>query len=326
MLETPAVFTREFDDAGIFARALTQANVSCIQTNTGPIQLDLTICKSNRMELHFTSMPVGACIATGKTADATHSFHVPLQETALIAMAGLRMNDATFAAYGHGGEHAISARGGARLAYIVPSLELIEQASFVHLAGDAFERRTKLEVVSTTSETTARLRNFLQDVSSVVADTPHAISNPEVFRHIEQMLMEFLMAAYSSRREKAAATGRAPLSRLRILQKIDEFLQLKAADPVYVTDLCAAAGISQPTLFRIFADVFQVNPKRYLQLRRLHLAREKLQDGANPARSVSSIAFDCGFWQLGRFGQEYRKLFGEAPSQTLRRSRAAICS
>ena len=34
-----------------------------------------------------------------------------------------------------------------------------------------------------------------------------------------------------------------------------------------------------------------------------------------------SIAADFGFWEFGRFSGQYRRLFGELPSETLRRSR-----
>ncbi|MEZ5900322.1 MAG: helix-turn-helix domain-containing protein [Hyphomicrobiaceae bacterium] len=232
------------------------------------------------------------------------------------------MEGDSFAAYAPGGEHVIRAHGGARLAYIVPSPELIEQTSFAHLLGKAtIQEKANLEIISTGSDAMTRLQNFLQDLGSLATNTPQAMSNAQVFRHMEQVLMELLVAAYSSRGPEGGNTGRAPHSRRRVLHKIDELLRSKATEPVYVTDLCTVAGISQPTLYRVFYDTFQINPKRYLQLRRLHLARERLQDSSNPAQSVSTIAFDCGFWQLGRFGQAYRELFGETPSQTLRRSR-----
>ena len=64
-----------------------------------------------------------------------------------------------------------------------------------------------------------------------------------------------------------------------------------------------------------------MGPKRYLLLRRMHLARRALRDAAPDATSVTDIATRYGFWQLGRFAVEYQALFGEAPSATLHRSR-----
>jgi AraC-like DNA-binding protein len=58
-------------------------------------------------------------------------------------------------------------------------------------------------------------------------------------------------------------------------------------------------------------------PKRYLLLRRMHLARRALREAAPDTTTVTDIATRFGFWQLGRFSIDYRALFGEAPSVTL---------
>jgi AraC-like DNA-binding protein len=61
-----------------------------------------------------------------------------------------------------------------------------------------------------------------------------------------------------------------------------------------------------------------MSPHKYLWLRRMHLARRALA-GADPAAAaVTGIALDHGFGELGRFAVQYRELFGESPSATLR--------
>jgi transcriptional regulator GlxA family with amidase domain len=45
-----------------------------------------------------------------------------------------------------------------------------------------------------------------------------------------------------------------------------------------------------------------------------------LSDG-NPEHSVTATASACGFGNLGHFAKDYRKAFGERPSETLARAR-----
>jgi AraC-like DNA-binding protein len=51
----------------------------------------------------------------------------------------------------------------------------------------------------------------------------------------------------------------------------------------------------------------------------MHLARRALRIADREATTVTEIATNYGFWELGRFSVAYRALFGESPSASLRR-------
>ncbi len=53
------------------------------------------------------------------------------------------------------------------------------------------------------------------------------------------------------------------------------------------------------------------------------LAPRKLQNPNHERQSVTEIVAGCGIYELGRFAGEYRRLFGELPSETLARSSRA---
>ena len=61
-----------------------------------------------------------------------------------------------------------------------------------------------------------------------------------------------------------------------------------------------------------------MSPKRYLSMRRMNLARRALRNAEAQRTTVTEIASDYGFWELGRFSVAFRSLFGESPSTTLR--------
>ena len=82
-----------------------------------------------------------------------------------------------------------------------------------------------------------------------------------------------------------------------------------------MTQLCAATGVSRRTLQNAFLRVLDMSPLAYIKAVRLKQAREALKN----ARSVTDAATSCGFWHFGHFSQDYQTLFGERPSDTLKR-------
>jgi AraC-like DNA-binding protein len=68
-----------------------------------------------------------------------------------------------------------------------------------------------------------------------------------------------------------------------------------------------------------------MSPLALLLLRRMHLAHRALCKAA-PASTVTDIATEYRFWELGRFAVVYKTLFGEAPSDTLRQGPGRIIS
>jgi AraC-like DNA-binding protein len=51
----------------------------------------------------------------------------------------------------------------------------------------------------------------------------------------------------------------------------------------------------------------------------MHLVRRSLLQADHSIETVTRIATDHGFWELGRLAAAYRALFDEPPSATLRR-------
>jgi AraC-like DNA-binding protein len=105
----------------------------------------------------------------------------------------------------------------------------------------------------------------------------------------------------------------SPRGVLRAARFIDAHLE----EPLSIGAVAAAAGVSGRTLHQHFRDR-GLSPMRYVRERRFSEVRRDLLLG-DPRDSVTIIATRWGFSHLGRFAVEYRKRFGESPSQTLRR-------
>jgi len=86
-------------------------------------------------------------------------------------------------------------------------------------------------------------------------------------------------------------------------------------------ELCLAANVSERRLRRAFNDVFDMSPAAYFRLRSLTLARSQLLLRHNS--SVTEVASELGWANLGRFAGYYRSVFRETPSHTLATARLA---
>jgi AraC-like DNA-binding protein len=105
----------------------------------------------------------------------------------------------------------------------------------------------------------------------------------------------------------------SPRGVFRAARFIDDHLE----DPLTIRLVAAAAGLADRTLHKQF-QTRGTSPMRYARERRFVAARCALL-AADPQDSVTTIALRCGFGHLGRFAIEYRRRYGETPSQTLRR-------
>jgi AraC-like DNA-binding protein/tetratricopeptide (TPR) repeat protein len=104
----------------------------------------------------------------------------------------------------------------------------------------------------------------------------------------------------------------------RGVRRVLEAMRTAGARELTASELAAIAGVSTRTLQRQFVTSLGKTPQAALRDIRFERARRELLRGS-PQASVLDIALRCGFTHFGRFSVEYRRRYGEKPSQTLRR-------
>jgi methylphosphotriester-DNA--protein-cysteine methyltransferase len=162
----------------------------------------------------------------------------------------------------------------------------------------------------------AKLQRLHAAAGNLAENAPEIIANPDAAYGLEQALIEALVGCLHSRegRENSSAQGQHAIVMRRFRRVVEE----NPEQPLYISGVCKAIRVSERTLRMCCQEHLRMGPKRYLLLRRMHLAQQALRRAAPDATSVTDIATRFGFWQLGRFAVEYQSLFGEAPSATLR--------
>jgi AraC-like DNA-binding protein len=116
----------------------------------------------------------------------------------------------------------------------------------------------------------------------------------------------------------------ARLSRRRLVQRAAEFLNSHAAEGVRIGELSRVAGVSERTLRKAFQTVHGVSPKQFDLRERLFRARRALCQIDATRKTVTTIACEFGFFELGRFSRAYKAAFGESPSQTIKTHNAVV--
>lgn len=109
------------------------------------------------------------------------------------------------------------------------------------------------------------------------------------------------------------------LARKRIVDKARDYVLANINDAPSIVDLCNNVGASRRKLQYCFQETLGINPVTYLRTIRLNSVHRELlmQDGT---KQVQNIAAKWGFLHLSRFANDYKQLFGELPSDTLKRN------
>jgi len=101
----------------------------------------------------------------------------------------------------------------------------------------------------------------------------------------------------------------------RTVLKAMEFILDQDLQKLTIEDIVAKTGIKKRSLEYAFQEYATVSPKRFIQALRLNNVREDLikQKG-----SISETAIRHGFTHHGQMSRDYRLLFGEMPSHTVK--------
>lgn len=142
------------------------------------------------------------------------------------------------------------------------------------------------------------------------------LGSPLAVARIEQMLMTGLLTVQPHSYSAMLAAQASPAAPRHVVRALD-YMRAHADRPITVGELAGVAGVGARTLYEGFRRFRGTTPMAFLKATRLERAHAELKS-ASPEASVTAIALKWGFVHLGRFAQDYRRRYGELPSETLR--------
>ena len=148
------------------------------------------------------------------------------------------------------------------------------------------------------------------------------MANPLLQKSLTDHLLSAVIRFDTSPADLDATTTRATASRRAAVRLAREFIHAHLAEPLPLSELCRHSKLKVRTLETGFREVTGLTPVAYIRSLRLNAVRRALHDASRSPRSISEIAMDNGFWHLGQFALDYRRLFGETPTSTRARTSA----
>ncbi len=162
------------------------------------------------------------------------------------------------------------------------------------------------------------LKKFVQFLWEAAAQSNLADFSSLVLRKLEKAflscLVEGLLSNYSEEllyQHDGALSCHA--------RKAQAFIESHLQEDIKLGDIATATGVCPRLLQKAFSQHCGCSPMRFLTQARLQRIRQELERATSDLKIVD-VMMNYGFTQGGKFAKEYQQLFGEKPSDTLKRS------
>jgi AraC-like DNA-binding protein len=181
-------------------------------------------------------------------------------------------------------------------------------------AAFRFERMTPVS-----AEMGAYWRETIAHVHRAFAEPHPPMASPLLRAALIELAAAAQLAVFPHAADPASrpdAQGRIPPSALR---RAVAFIDAHAAEPVTLTRMAEAAGVTGRALQLAFMRHYDTTPTGYLRRVRLERAHRELTD-ADPSdgATVAAIARRWGWANPSHFTAAYREAYGRYPRHTLR--------
>lgn len=187
----------------------------------------------------------------------------------------------------------------------------LDDPSFDHRELEA-ELRRSCKTIGPSN--TSQLTDFLCRVHECGQSAADHLMIPSNLRQLEEefygVLIEVLRASRGPEMHSVC------LNRERVVRRFRTLLDASPESALSISDICDEIGVTRRTLQNATQEVFGISPQHYLKAIRLNAFRRALKVREPQRESIGDVAARWGFWHLSQLAQDYRKLFGELPSQT----------
>jgi AraC family ethanolamine operon transcriptional activator len=269
------------------------------------------------IDLQFGQLGSGNLVQA-EVRQGGYLFYLPLTAGTEYSANGTVLPIESFAVVDPGSEICISTKAEHDWCAAFVPTEILAQHNVVFPSS---LERTTCRVTRPNGHFANRFRSIVSQIMNTAGNCADFESTAAAEVAATELLKVAMLALGQRASDERSCGGRPKIARQQIIRSCMEFFEQSNANPIAVSDLAAAAGVSERTVRTAFKEYFGIGPIRYVITRQLHQVYRTLAQAEPDGTTVSRILLDHGVWEFGLFASRYRKLFGQLPSQTLRTKR-----
>jgi AraC family ethanolamine operon transcriptional activator len=161
------------------------------------------------------------------------------------------------------------------------------------------------------------LQSYLLQLYGLVKNQNSFLDQTTIGKILLEDYLPLLISAIPSAQNSSQQSLKY-LRRWSLVRDVESYLFNNLAEPITLKELCDHFYTTKSPLTSAFQETLGMSPLAYLKVLRLHAIRRVLKS-ADPNTTIVSLMHKFGFWHAGRFSVDYKKLFGESPSETLKK-------
>ncbi|MEL7034806.1 MAG: helix-turn-helix domain-containing protein [Cyanobacteria bacterium J06592_8] len=316
---TPRIFSRTFDEAEAASQAILGLKRTSSQLTPGKLHAKCNFADFN--SLKFVDVICNQGWKTvGEKSSNSLEFVIEISNTdSPLISHGYELKILDLFAFDYTREVDLIAPKNSHI--VIASVDLnLFQSLAEEMGYDCFGLKfIQQNIVRFDPVSLEMLKAYYREISILLNTQPSLLMQPQMQSLIVDdfypLLISTLGKKVRKKQQKPKIYRRYPL-----VKKAEEITRSDPDKPLTLKQLCSELGTSSSALSYGFQDLFGMSPMAYIKTQRLNGVRRTLKKADPKTTMVIGVAQQWGFWSNGHLARDYKQMFGELPSETLKQS------
>lgn len=165
-----------------------------------------------------------------------------------------------------------------------------------------------------------QLRGYVGSLLQMCAADPLRFNSEEMCGRVEKDVAARIERAFEAV-EPGDTVPKRERKAFSLVRRVEQFMWQNVDEPLTLERIGQHVNCRMRSLIHSFKDSFGVGPIAYLKILRLNEAHRRLRESRGNVR-IFDVAVALGFWHMGHFSSDYKRMFGMTASETLADARA----